>query len=42
MFLLARRMGLSYHLVPYDETSDLVSLVEGFSDGTTAINYIGV
>jgi len=43
LFLLARRMGLSYHLAPYDETSDLVSLVEGPSYGDpTAINYIGV
>ena len=42
LFLLASRMGLSYHLAPYDETSDLVSLVEGSFGDPTAINYIGV
>ena len=44
LFLLARRMGMSYHLAPYDETSNLVGLK--LSRGDVAlretIEYIGV
>eukprot|EP00624_Nannochloropsis_granulata_P003656 evm.model.NODE_28510_length_9357_cov_25.002138.2 len=40
--LLALCMGVAYHLVPYDETSDLVSLEMSPSSNGIAIDYIGV
>lgn len=45
LFLLARRMGMSCHISPYDETSNLVSLKLSRGDvglGGETIEYIGV